>query len=220
MENDIRIAVAENHSILRNTMVRMLNGEEGIHAAIEAGNGKDLLDQLTNTQVDVIILDLDMPVMDGKEAHYNIRRKYSHIKVLILSMHLTKLHVEKYISNGANGYLSKDIDYDDLVKAINKVHKSAYYFDENVTPELIEEIALNTIRKVKFLENDQLSNREIQVLAMICAQKSSPEIAKEIKISCRTVESHRNNIMKKAGVKNGLGLMEYAIKKGYYEMDF
>lgn len=218
MKKNIRLAVAEDHTILRNTMVGMLKKEKGISVVLEAENGKELVDQLSNIPVDVILLDLDMPVMDGREALYLINRSFPKIKVLILSMHCTQLHVEKFISKGAHGYLSKGTDYKDLVKAIKDVAEKDYHYNELVTKNLTDRILINEIQRHQFIEKDPLSEREIQVLKLICTQMSSVEIAKKLDLSTRTVENHRTRLIKKSGVKNTVGLMEYAIQKGYYNL--
>ena len=131
----------------------------------------------------------------------------------------TEFHIQKYIASGANAYLSKNCDYKDLVRAVQNVITHNYHFDNNVSMKMIQKMIDGKLIAPKFLKHDPLSRREIEVLEMICAQKTGPEIAEILDISIRTVENHKENLKKKTGAKNGVGLCIYAIIKGIYKLD-
>ncbi|MDX2362053.1 MAG: response regulator transcription factor [Crocinitomicaceae bacterium] len=217
MEHKITIALAEDHTILRETLEHMFNDDDSFSFIFSAGNGQELLDQLHKTPVDVVLLDLEMPILDGREALKKIRSLYPNTKVIVLSMHYTDLHIKRYMAAGANGYLSKDTDFEILIDAIKNVHYSGIHFDEKVSMKLIHEIMNKKLTLPKFIKNEPLTNREIEILLLICEQKTSSEIAKLLSISARTVENHRENMLKKTGARNSIGLFAYAVSFGIYE---
>lgn len=219
MGKTIRIAIAEDHEILRESMSDLLNSESIFEVKIKAANGKELFDAMQSTPVDIVLLDLDMPVMSGYEAIVKIKRSYPKIKVLILSLHDSCLFVAKLLSKGANGYLPKGGTFMELCEAIIHLQEHEYFITELVTKVLIERSKSNLPYGFRNLKGEQLSNREVEVLKLICGQLTGVEIAERLSLSARTVESHRNNILSKAGIKNSLGLVEYAIKAGYYEIE-
>lgn len=219
MSNKIKIAIADDHSIFCETLKNMLSNEPDFQIKFTALNGKQLLEGIEKNNIDVVILDLDMPILDGREALHIIRKKYGKgIKVIILSMHYSIHHIERYLRSGANSYLSKSTNYAILTEAIRSVHETGIYFNEDLTSDLLESIQEISKHIYPVLEGDPLSETEIVVLKLICKELSSSEIAEELKRSPRTIENHRSRIMKKIGAKNSLGIMEYAIKNGFHSM--
>jgi DNA-binding NarL/FixJ family response regulator len=219
MEKTVRIAIAEDHEILRESISDLLNSESLFDVRIRASNGKELLDAMRSTPIDIVLLDLDMPVMNGHEAIVKIKRYYPKIKVLILSMHDSRLFVAKLLSKGANGYIPKGGSFIELCEAIRHLQEHDYFITELVTEVLIEQSKSKLPYDFRNLKGEQLSCREVEVLRLICGQLTGVEIAEKLSLSKRTVESHRNNILSKAGIKNSIGLVEYAIKAGYYEIE-
>ncbi|NRA10906.1 MAG: response regulator transcription factor [Crocinitomicaceae bacterium] len=214
----MKVGIAEDHDILRETMSKLLIGEDNIEVVVQASNGSELLAAMLKNHLDIIILDLKMPIMDGRET---IKVLSSSVKdrrpgVIILSMHDTEEHIRKYIGMGANAFLSKGCDYSELLSAINDVHKKGFHFNKMVTRDLVSNIFKMT-RKITL--DNPLSQREIQILQYICKQKTSSEIAKALKLSLRTVENHRLHIMRKIGARNGIGLLVYAMKNGLLDIE-
>tara|TARA_R110002072_G_scaffold303044_1_gene492058 strand:- start:131 stop:790 length:660 start_codon:yes stop_codon:yes gene_type:complete len=215
----IKIAIAEDHHIFRNTLVNMLDGEEDISVVFDVANGRDLIDGVKENQVDVVILDLDLPIMNGRKALSIIKQNHPQIKVLILSMHYTDYHIQTYMALGANGYLSKDCDFETFLDAINNVYYNDFHFDDKISPKTIQKIILSKFITPKFFKYESLSKREIEVLQLICLEKTSSEIADRLIISQRTVDNHRKHLMKKTGARNSVGLLTYAILNGFHNLD-
>lgn len=214
----MKIAIVEDHDILRETMSKLLGEEENVSMIFEASNGKELLTIMRKNALDIIILDLNMPVMDGRETMKVLRSLEENKKpgIIILSMYDSIDHIRKYIKLGANAFLSKGCDYSELLAAIDAVYNSGFYFNKTVTNRLVNGI-LRSSEKITL--DDPLSSRETQILQLICKQRTSYEISDQLEISHRTVENHRLHIMKKIGAKNGVGLLVYAMKNGLLDVE-
>lgn len=145
---NIKIAIAEDHAILRETITEMLESEDGLKVVFDTPNGQELIDKLVEEEIDVIILDINMPIMNGGEALTIIKERYPNTKVIILSMFHTQDHIESYLEMGANGFLSKGCDFRILVKAIKESHQTGHYLDDVVTPELLRAIATKKNYKI------------------------------------------------------------------------
>ena len=221
MNQTIKIALTEDHRGLRQTLAKMLNDEEGIEVIFEANNGRELLDNLEKEMVDVVILDLEMPVMDGREALHIIRKKYDDkIKIIIFSSHYGEGYIRKFMLAGANAYLAKEVEYFTLVTAIKSVHEVGHFFHDKLSPELVAEIMSEKKNTYPVLEGELLSDREIQVVKLLCKGLSNLEIGEKLDLSYRTIENHRHRILKKIGGHNSMAIMEYAVKKGYHVIKY
>lgn len=214
----MRIGIAEDHDILRQTMSKLLVEEENIELVIQASNGKELLKEMQNTRLDIVFLDLQMPVLDGRETMkiLNTLKEDERPGIIILSMHDSKEHIRKYISMGANGFLSKGCSYSELLTAMHDVYQNGFHFNSRVTRDIVA----NTLKSsTKIPLDNPLSHREVEILRLICKQKTSPEISELLAISPRTVENHRLHIMKKIGAKNSIGLLVYAMKADLLDIE-
>ena len=211
-QKQTKIAIAEDHSILRQTMKIMLDKEPNFKVVINAKNGVDLISQLQRKSVDIVILDLEMPVMNGQDALKFINRVYPEVKTLILSMHDGEERVKKYFQLGVKGFLSKTCEFAELKLALKTISEDRVYINNSSTNAVYRKI--RTVRKnAKSNSIDEpLTLRETQVLKLVCQQKSHREIATELDLSFRTVENHTLHIRKKTGAINGIGLMVYALK--------
>lgn len=220
MSAQIKIAIAEDHDLLRNLLIEHLDEEDKFAVEIGVGNGRDLLDGLDEKPVDIILLDLDMPVMDGREALHIIRKKYGRLpKVIILSMHYNDLSIRKYLKSGANAYLPKGCNFDVLVECIQEVFENGVFFYDKVSPELMAEILLDASLPFRAVQGDHLTNMELTVLKLLCEGYTSDEIAEKVSRSPRTIECHRYRISQKTGIKNHMKLMEYAIINGIHSLN-
>lgn len=210
----IRIAIADDYKIFREGLKVGLSSDEDLEVMMEADNGEDLLKALEKETPDVILMDLKMPIMDGMEATKEVRKKYPSIKVLVVSMYEDDKFIIHLMENGANGYLLKNTEPDEIRRSIYAVHENGYYFNDLVNKALLKKLVLKNNLKPSFNQNVELSERELEVLKMICEEKTAAEIAKEIFLSPRSVEGIRQRLIEKVGVRNSAGLVMFAVKSG------
>ena len=208
----IKIAIADDYKIYRDGLKVGLSSDENLEVMMEADNGEDLLKALESTSPDVILMDLKMPIMDGMEATIAVRKKYPAIKVLVVTMYEDDKFIIHLMENGANGYLLKNTEPDEIIKSIYAVHENGYYFNDVVNKALLKKLVLKNNLKPSFNQNVELTERELEVLKLICAEKTATEIAKEIFLSPRSVEGIRQRLIEKIGVRNTAGLVMFAVK--------
>jgi DNA-binding NarL/FixJ family response regulator len=210
----IKIAIADDYKVYRDGLKVGLSADENMDIIAEADNGEELLKALETNAPDVILMDLKMPIMDGMEATKIVRQKYPGIKVLVISMYEDDKFIIHLMENGANGYLLKNAEPDEIKKAIYAVHENGYYFNDVVNKALLKKLILKNNLKPSFNQNIDLTEREQEVLKMICEEKTAAEIAKEIFLSPRSVEGIRQRLIEKIGVRNSAGLVMFAVKNG------
>ncbi len=210
----IRIAIADDYKIYRDGLKVGLSADDNMEIIAEADNGEDLLKTLETNSPDVILMDLKMPVMDGMEATKQVRKKYPAIKVLVITMYEDDKFIIHLMENGANGYLLKNAEPDEIIKSIYAVYENGYYFNDVVNKALLKKLVLKNNLKPSFNQNIDLTEREQEVLKMICEEKTAAEIAKEIFLSPRSVEGIRQRLIEKIGVRNTAGLVMFAVKNG------
>jgi DNA-binding NarL/FixJ family response regulator len=213
----IKIAIADDYKIYREGLKVGLSSDENLDIILEADNGEDLLKELESFSPDVILMDLKMPVMDGMEATKAVRKKYPAIKVLVVTMYEDDKFIIHLMENGANGYLLKNAEPEEIKKSIYAVHENGYYFNDLVNKALLKKLILKNNFKPSFNQNIDLTERELQVLKLICEEKTAAEIGKEIFLSPRSVEGIRQRLIEKIGVRNTAGLVMFAIKNGVVE---
>lgn len=205
----IRVGIADDHNLFREGIRMILSGMKDILLCLEAESGNDLLEQLKETPVDIVLLDIEMKDMNGIDALKSISVLALKPKVIILSMH-TELRMISYVmEQGANGYLPKDVKGEELENAIISVYEKGMYLNEIVSKSLL--VGLRNKRN-RYLPAIELSLREREVLALICQQYTTYEIGEKLSISGRTVEGHRKNLCLKLDVKNIAGLVMKALE--------
>jgi DNA-binding NarL/FixJ family response regulator len=217
----INIVIADDEQLFRSGIRFILEREPNFNISFEAENGKKLLDFLRTTKEfpDIILMDLNMPEMNGVEATKIIHKTHPNIKVVVLTSYNSKSFITNMIDVGASSYLVKNTSPKMVVHTINEVHKKGFYYDEKVLSIINENIISSSGKRIKNdLEQNLLSKREIDVLELICAQKTTVEIADKLFISPRTVEGHRNNLLLKTKSKNIAGLVIYGIQKKLIEI--
>ena len=212
--NEIKVAIADDHKIFRKGVILSMRSYTNIKFVMEADNGEELLKGLESGIPDVIIMDLKMPIMDGMEATKVVRKKYPEVKVLVVSMYEDDKFIIHLMENGANGYLLKNAEPDEIRRSIYAVHENGYYFNDLVNKALLKKLVLKNNLKPSFNQNVELSEREQEVLKLICEEKTASEIAKEIYLSPRSVEGIRQRLIEKVGVRNSAGLVMFAVKSG------
>ncbi|MFD2520512.1 response regulator [Emticicia soli] len=211
--SNIRIAVVDDHSLFRKGLISILQQVSDFEVVMEATNGQEFIDKLPSTQVDVVLMDIQMPQLDGTKATEIVRQKFPEVKVIILSMHDEDKYILHLMEIGANGYLLKDNDPEEVEKAIRKVIETDIYFSDFVSKVMMRKITRKTQQDKKiFNYKTDLSDREIEVLKLICEGLTTAEIGDILALSPRTVEGHRLRMIEKLGVKNTAGLVAFAIK--------
>lgn len=210
--NKINIVITDDHKLFRKGIIALLEDFDFIGEIQEASNGAELLELLAGMEnlPDVILLDLRMPVMDGVEAQQKIRNLYPGVKVIILTMEDDEQYILHLISEGVNGYLLKNADPDEMENAIVKVVEKGFYFSDNISSLVMQN--LKKKEKTEAVFNPEFTERELQVLELICRDFSNSEIADMKNISIRTVEGYRLKLVDKSGAKNIAGLVVLALK--------
>jgi DNA-binding NarL/FixJ family response regulator len=212
MKPIIRIAIADDHKLVRAGIVMILKEDPNFLVVQQAANGQELLDRLSETRPNVVLLDLEMPVLSGRETLLQIRESYPETKVLILTMHHNEAFIVQMMNLGANGYLLKDANPDEVLHAIRKVSESSYYFSDKVSLAMLRGISNDEIRLANQSLGHGLSKREIEVLRLICKEHTTTEIGEILFLSPKTIEGYRKTLMDKTGAKNMAGLVMFAVK--------
>ena len=211
-ENKVNIIITDDHKLFRKGIIALLSDFDFIGEINEASNGAELLELLAGmkTLPNLILLDLRMPVMDGVEAQKKIRELYPDIRIIILTMENDEQFILHLISEGVNGYLLKNADPDEMEKAILKVIEKGYYFSDDISMLVMRN--LKKKEKSEAVFNPDFTERELQILRLICKEYSNSEIAEACDISIRTAEGYRQKLIEKSGAKNIAGLVVQAIK--------
>ncbi|MFC2101653.1 response regulator [Bacteroidota bacterium] len=209
----INILIADDHQLMITGIKSSLQETEDIHVVAEAGNGYQVLEHLeSGTKVDVILMDINMPMMDGVVCTKKVSKQYPDIRIIAISQYDEKRFVKLMVKNGAAGYILKDAGIDVLKQSIREVHAGRKYFCERLSSRLLaQELKEENVSDLF----PKLTGRETEVLNLICQEFNSQEISEKLFISYHTVESHRANLIQKAGVKNTAGLVRWAIENDY-----
>lgn len=210
----IKIAIADDYKIFREGLKVGFSADDNLQVIHEAENGEELLAEIEKSVPDVIIMDLKMPIMDGMEATKIIRKKYSQIKIIVVSMYDDDKFIIHLMEIGANGYLLKNAEPDEIRKSVYSVYENGYYFNDVVNKALLKKLVVKANFKPTFNDNIDFTERELQVLKLICAEKTAAEIGKEIFLSPRSVEGIRQRLIEKIGVRNTAGVVMFAVKNG------
>jgi DNA-binding NarL/FixJ family response regulator len=203
MKAQIHLGIVEDHTIVRSGLVSMLSEYEGIKIIFDVSNGEELLDKLKTTQPDIILLDIEMPVMTGKTALEKVKRKYPKLKVIIITAFSEDAHIIEFIKKGVNSFLPKDCKIDELTEAIYTVHEKGRFFNQHVSAVIAQELAEPTTTEE--LEEEGLSKQEIEIIRLICENKTSKEIANHLSLTLKAIEFHRSKILRKTNSKNVRG---------------
>jgi len=205
----IQLLVADDHAILRDGIVSLLQTEPEFQVACTAAGGYEVLELFGKHNIDVCLLDINMPGLDGIETAKLIRQRKPDIKIIMLTTYNDREIISELVHIGVSGYLLKNSDKAELVEAINKVMKGRHYFSEEV-----EKIILEGLTEKKNIEVIPLTERELEIVQLLAKEYTNEKIAAELHISYRTVETHRKNIMQKTKTGNLAGLIKYAMNKG------
>ena len=209
--NPIKVIIADDHTLFRAGVKTALSIKKDVDLIAEADNGMQLLNLLRHMEPDVILLDIQMPIMDGIQTLPEIRKLYPHVKVIILSMHNDHSMISKLMEIGANSYLTKNSDSETIYQAIKTCYEQEFFFNE-----LTNKALLNGLRTKRadggIFQEASLTEKELTVLKLMCEERTTKEIADIVDISPRTVEAIRDKLKTKTGSKSMAGLVMYAIK--------
>ncbi|RPD48968.1 MULTISPECIES: response regulator transcription factor [Chitinophagaceae] len=208
----IKVAIADDHKIFRKGVVLSLRPFTNIRFVLEADNGEELLNNLPASIPDVVLMDLRMPVKDGIETTKQLSKQYPQIHVIVLSMYEDERFVYHLMENGAHGYLLKNAEPQEIRKAIMDVHEKGYYLNNFVNRILLKRAHAKQKTAPSLSQEITLSDKEQEVLKLICMEYTAQEIAQKMEISPRTVEAIKDRLMVRFGSKNTAGLVFFAVK--------
>lgn len=206
----IKLFIADDHHLFRDGIKSFFLGEPGMELVGEAGDGLETLELLQTMNVDVLIMDVSMPNMDGTETAETVKKLYPSIKIIMLTMHDTINYIRKLLGIGVDGYLLKTTTKAELLYAIHHVIKGEKFYGSDVQHAFI-----NSFHSDSVSTEIKLTKREKEILVLICEELNTAEIAENLFISVYTVESHRKNLFAKTGAKNVVGLVKFAIENKF-----
>jgi DNA-binding NarL/FixJ family response regulator len=209
----LNVLIADDHTLFAEGVALILKELPFVNVVGKVGNGLEVLRFLNGNKVDVVMMDINMPVMNGVDALREIKKSNVHMKVVILSMHNEQQTIINVMKEGADGYLLKSADLLEFRAALELVNNGGQYFSNEVTKALIQQTSKDT----RIEGFDVLSTRELDVIREVAAGYSNNEIAERLFISVRTVETHRKNIMGKLELKNMAALIRFAIQNNLVE---
>lgn len=213
----LKIYLVDDHKLFREGLKLLLSAQKFVHHIYEASNGKEFVENLSFVDCDVVLMDIDMPEMDGVEATKEALRIRPSLKIIVLSMYGDEQYYYKMIDAGAKGFLLKNSGIDKVVAAIQKVATGESFFSEELLVNILNNMRDNKADTAGAADND-ISDRELEILYQVCLGLSNQEIADKLFISKRTVDKHRANLLSKTGCKNTAALVMYAIKNKIIEI--
>lgn len=205
MNETINIAIAEDHRLVRQGFIRMLSDYPTIKVLFEVSNGKEMLKGLKELKPSIILLDIAMPVLGGIKTMSIIKERYPKIKIIVISSYADETSIIEYVKLGANSFLNKDCDVEELVGAINALNESGAHFDATTSKLLIKHGLLPGFKNQR-----ELTDREIAVLQHICANTPYPEIAKLMGLKLPTINWYEHQLLQKTNCKSISDLVSYA----------
>ena len=213
-DNLIKVALADDHVLLRNALASLIDGFENCKVVMQVSNGKGLTSEISKANLpDVVLLDLNMPHMDGFETATWLRDNYPVIHVLMLTMYDSELTLIRLLQAGVKGFLKKDIHPNELQYAIRSVMENGFYYSHNATGKLLN-LFRNSPETSSTLAKTMLTETDIRFLQLSCSEMTYKEIAQEMKLNPRGVDNLRDNLFSKLEIKSRVGLAMYAIRHG------
>lgn len=210
----INVFLADDHIVVRKGMTRLISSFARVLDVREASNGKELLALLEQQTPDAVILDVEMPIMGGVDVAKHIIKHYPDIKILILTMHAEGVFIHQLMDIGVHGFLSKSTGPEEVEKALYSIIDRDFYRNEIVDNALKKVINKNGVHEVA----SKLTSRELEILLLICQEFTPGEISSRLHISEKTFFNHRSNILEKTNVRSNVGLLRFALQRGYYTL--
>lgn len=212
----IKVLVADDHQVIIDGLEAIISDVAELEFAGGALNGNQVIEMVESKAVDMVLMDINMPEMDGLECTSYLNKHYPQIRIIALSMHDNPRLAKRMIKNGAFGFLLKNSSKENILKAIFEVKEGRNFFDPLLMQNFLD--VSNQKNSSSFAKKDLLTKRELEIIQLICQEKTTGEIADELSISTHTVESHRSNILLKLELKNSVGLVKWAIQNEVIEL--
>ena len=209
------VVLVDDHVLLRNGLATLVDSFDEYSVLFEADHGRDFIEKLKPGSLpDIVLLDINMPEMDGYETALWIKKNQPDIKVLALSMYDTENSIIRMLKNGARGYLLKDIDPSEFKHALDSLARKGFYYSETVTGKLIH--AVNNLDGTEQISGSvgALSEKEIEFMKWVCTELTYKEIAEKMSLSPRTIDGYRDSLFQRLNIKTRVGLVLYAIRNG------
>lgn len=216
IHGNIKVVIADDHEIFRDGMRIMLQKQPAIQLVGEAGDGRELIEQVKSLQPDIVISDVKMPRMDGAAATRHLVEHYPHVGIIALTMFDEEDLIIDMLEAGAKGYLLKNADKNEIVDAIKSVYDQQPYYCRHTSHKLAEMVAKSKFNPHRNHIKPEFNERELEIVRFICDGLTSKQIGERIFLSVRTVEGLRMKILEKMDVKNTAGIIIYAIKNNLY----
>jgi DNA-binding NarL/FixJ family response regulator len=208
---NIKLLLADDHKIVRDGIKLMLQPQAGMDVVAEAQNGYEVLKNLEHQVVDLVVMDINMPEMDGITATKKIKEKHPDVKILALTMSNDDLHIRQMIQAGASGYIMKSAGRNELKEAIETIMSGKHYFSDEATQSIMMDLVKGK-GKSSAPDPIHITDRELEILELIINEFTNQEIGEKLYISSRTVDAHRRNLLQKTGARNTAGLVKYAFQ--------
>ncbi len=214
MLNSIRLLIADDHEIFRDGLVLMLSKQPHLVLEGQAEDGQELVDMVKKKQPDIVLTDIKMPRMDGIEATRYIRTWFPQVNIIALSMFDEENLIVDMLEAGAKGYLLKNADKQEILEAIENVYQNKVFYCQHTSARLATMIVKSKFNPYRKTESIEFTDREKDIVKLICLQFTAQEIADKLFLSKRTVEGYRTRILEKMNVKNTAGVVIFALKHG------
>ncbi len=211
-DDKISVLITDDHTLFRKGMRFILKSFSEIGEVNDAENGQVALDLLKDHPVDIVLLDIDMPVLDGKETARKIIAKYPDVHIIMVSMHESLEVISELIEIGVHSYILKSAQPEEVQKAIISVINNDFYYNQIVSKALHQNLKNHNWNHAIGGEKSQLTKREVEILSLICEELTMKEIGEKLFLSEQTVHTHRKNLMKKTDAKNAVGLVRFAVQ--------
>jgi two-component system invasion response regulator UvrY len=212
-----QVCIVDDHVLLRNGLASLMKNFSDYSVLFEADNGKDLIAELAQGKIpDIVLLDINMPVMDGFETSLWLKQHYPDVRVLALSMYDDDNAIIRMLQNGAKGYILKDSEALELKSALDSVRNKGFYYSEMVTGRLIHAVNKAGDAGKAAVAPASLSERDTEFLKLVCTEMTYKEIAEKMSLSPRTIDGYRDALFEKLGVRTRVGLVVYAIRQGVF----
>ena len=211
----IRVIVVDDHTLVRDSLCRLLENENDIEVVSQTGYGREAVELCRKYKPDVVVLDYGLTDIDGLEVTRKIMDLDLGIKVLILTMYANEEYAIRLLQTGASGFVVKAASSDELLKGIRRVATKGVYISQQVLDKVVERMNIHSEKTPESL----LSNREMQVLVKLARGASTREVAEEMNLSQSTIETYRSNILEKLNLRNNSDLTRFAIRRGLIDLD-
>ncbi|MFQ5575930.1 MAG: response regulator [Anaerolineae bacterium] len=212
----VRIVLVDDHTVLREGLKALLDGEADLHVIGDAADGRAAIQITAKLKPDIVVTDISMPGLNGIECVRILRQNHPFLKIIILSMHSNQEYVTQVLQAGANGYVLKQSDAGEVIAAIRAVMAGGAYLSPSISKYLIDDYLSHAATAEP---GPQLTTREREVAQLVAEGLSTRQISQQLTISVKTVETHRMNIMKKLNAKSPTAIIKYALKKGWITLD-